>query len=310
MTSTQVKSRNPCFNFAKGACRFGESCWYVHDANAKLDNNSLGSNRGSVATVDTTNELLRKLLQQLGTLTTNTTFSASSHLTNYVNSLSEIFNTCMYPSISVGDGHSIPVTNVGHSILPTLTKSLHLGTEDLYPVTTLSLIPHAFLYMEDGTLSRYKARLVANGSTQLERVDVDETFSLVVKPGTIQTVLSLAASRHWLIHQLDVKNAFLQAGLLRLFICISLLDFGILFILIIQGTDTSYLLLYVDDIVLTAFSESLLQQIIGSLHKEFAMTDMGSLNCFLGSHVSEQSKQATEKLSAQRVIYSGFHESC
>ncbi|GKB50666.1 ribonuclease H-like domain-containing protein, partial [Tanacetum coccineum] len=34
----------------------------------------------------------------------------------------------------------------------------------------------------DGTLSRYKARLVANGSTQLEGVDVDETFSLVVKP--------------------------------------------------------------------------------------------------------------------------------
>ncbi|GKA22790.1 ribonuclease H-like domain-containing protein [Tanacetum coccineum] len=37
--------------------------------------------------------------------------------------------------------------------------------------------------MADGTLSRYKARLVANGSTQLEGVDVDETFSLVVKLG-------------------------------------------------------------------------------------------------------------------------------
>ncbi|GKD53004.1 ribonuclease H-like domain-containing protein [Tanacetum coccineum] len=36
-------------------------------------------------------------------------------------------------------------------------------------------------------------------------VDVDETFSLVVKPGTIRTVLRLAASRHWPIHQLDVK---------------------------------------------------------------------------------------------------------
>ncbi|GJW97811.1 ribonuclease H-like domain-containing protein [Tanacetum coccineum] len=61
-----------------------------------------------------------------------------------------------------------------------------------------------------GTLSRYKARLVANGSTQIEGVNIDETFSPVVKPGTIRTVLSLAISRHWPVHQLDVKNAFLH----------------------------------------------------------------------------------------------------
>ncbi|GKB99135.1 ribonuclease H-like domain-containing protein [Tanacetum coccineum] len=61
-----------------------------------------------------------------------------------------------------------------------------------------------------GTLSRYKARLVANGSTQVDGIEVDETFSPVVKPGTIRTVLSLATSRHWPVHQLDVKNSFLH----------------------------------------------------------------------------------------------------
>nr|GEY08911.1 ribonuclease H-like domain-containing protein [Tanacetum cinerariifolium] len=63
----------------------------------------------------------------------------------------------------------------------------------------------------NGTLSRYKARLVANGSSQQQGIDVDETFSPVVKPATIRTVLSLAVSRKWPIHQLDVKNAFLNA---------------------------------------------------------------------------------------------------
>ncbi|GKA76032.1 ribonuclease H-like domain-containing protein [Tanacetum coccineum] len=44
-------------------------------------------------------------------------------------------------------------------------------------------------------------------------VDFDETFSPVVKPATIRTVLSLVVSHQWPIHQLDVKNAFLNGDL-------------------------------------------------------------------------------------------------
>ncbi|GJZ56052.1 ribonuclease H-like domain-containing protein [Tanacetum coccineum] len=116
-------------------------------------------------------------------------------------------------------------------------------------------------YLADGTLSLYKARLIVNGSTQLEGVDVDETFSPVVKSGTIRIVLSLAASRHWMIHQLDVKNAFLHSDLSKTVYMYQPPGFQDS-VHPDYGTNTTYLLLYVDDIVLIASSESLLQQII------------------------------------------------
>ncbi|GKD92476.1 ribonuclease H-like domain-containing protein [Tanacetum coccineum] len=44
---------------------------------------------------------------------------ASSHLNDSVHCLSDILNMCIYPSVAVGDGRFIPVTNSGHSVLST-----------------------------------------------------------------------------------------------------------------------------------------------------------------------------------------------
>ena len=65
----------------------------------------------------------------------------------------------------------------------------------------------------DGSFERYKARLVGDGRSQVAGVDCDETFSPVVKPATIRTVITIALSKSWPIHQLDVQNAFLHGDL-------------------------------------------------------------------------------------------------
>jgi hypothetical protein len=158
-------------------------------------------------------------------------------------------------------------------------------------------------------------------------VDYDETFSPVIKPATIQSVLSIAVSRAWPIHQLNVKNAFLHGNLEEMVYCqqppgfidpsapdsvclLQKLLYGLkqeprawyqhfasylttlvfipsaldvsLFVYK-NGSQLAYLLLYVDDIILTTSSSKLLHSIIAQLHSEFSMIDLGDLSYFMAS---------------------------
>ncbi|GJV71044.1 ribonuclease H-like domain-containing protein [Tanacetum coccineum] len=234
-------------------------------------------------------------------------------------------------SIPRSHTHALHDPNWKHAMLDEYNALISNGTWVLVPrpqnvnvVRSMWLFKHKF--NADGSLSRYKARLVANGRSQQQGIDCDETFSPVVKPATIRTVLSLAVSRQWPIHQLDVKNAFLHGHLsetvymhqppgfvdpahphhvyllqkslyglkqaprawfqrfanyaIRIGFQHSQTDSSLF--IFQQGNDIAYLLIYVDDIILTASSSDLLKQIISSLHAEFSMTDLGPLNYFLG----------------------------
>jgi hypothetical protein len=65
----------------------------------------------------------------------------------------------------------------------------------------------------DGSIDRYKARLVAKEFKQMYGIDYEDTFSHVVKAATIHLVLSLVVSQGWSLRQLDVQSAFLHGVL-------------------------------------------------------------------------------------------------
>nr|GEZ79649.1 ribonuclease H-like domain-containing protein [Tanacetum cinerariifolium] len=67
----------------KGSCRFGDSCRYVHDVNACVSNANSGFNKGHRTSENTTNDLLTKLLKQLGRLGMNVAMSNNELCASY-----------------------------------------------------------------------------------------------------------------------------------------------------------------------------------------------------------------------------------
>ncbi|XP_074299935.1 uncharacterized protein LOC141631120 [Silene latifolia] len=228
---------------------------------------------------------------------------ASSHMASDSGNLSSYATLGLNCDIVVGSGQRIPITGQGHTTLPSPFSALRLqnvlhvphivknlvsvrrfttnnsvsvefdplgfsvkdlktgkpllicnSKGDLYPLhkSSPTTTPHALLSAE---------------TSQQVGIDCDETFSPVVKPTTIRT-----APQAW-YHRFATFVATIG---FRHSTCDNSL------FIYTKGKSTAYLLLYVDDIVITTSSNALLQDIMARLKSEFAMTDLGPLSYFLG----------------------------
>ena len=85
-----------------------------------------------------------------------------------------------------------------------------------YPVKGTNILRCHFVYKKKtklGVLDRLKSRLVVDGSHQVQGVDVDQTFSPVVKYTTLRIFLAICAVHKMQVHHVDVDNAFVHADL-------------------------------------------------------------------------------------------------
>ena len=60
-------------------------------------------------------------------------------------------------------------------------------------------------------MTRFNARLVAQGFKQVPGRDFDETWASVTSSATIHALFAVAAAKDWKVHHVDVKTAFLNA---------------------------------------------------------------------------------------------------
>lgn len=105
-------------------------------------------------------------------------------------------------------------------------KAMHQEMSSLIENNTCKLVPpdqannvidnrwvYQTKYKSNGELERYKARLTAQGFSQIHGVDFHEVFAPTCNLESIRIILAIASNRSWPVHQSDVVTVFLNSNL-------------------------------------------------------------------------------------------------
>ena len=195
-----------------------------------------------------------------------------------------------------------------------------------------------------GNIAKFKARIVAQGFSQIEGIDYDDTFSPVARLTSLRLLLAITAVQDLQLHQMDADTAFLNGTLEEeiymafppgyhqsnlkatgLHLIKSLYglkqsprvwwklisgylesigfkkvdsDWGLYF----RQKDTTYLLLYVDDVLIAAPSMGPIEDVKKSLKTKWKWSDMGEAAYVLGLKMERDRNLRTIRLSQEAYI--------
>ncbi|CAI7836793.1 unnamed protein product [Closterium sp. NIES-53] len=168
----------------------------------------------------------------------------------------------------------------------------------------------------DSKIERYKSRLVAKGYQQKEKVEFNELFAPVVKRTTMRTLLAGAAIKGWVVKQMDVTTAFLngileeeiflaqpegfvdvleEIGFTPLTTDHSLFMFG-------EGEQRSFMVVYVDDILIFSPSSDLVKEVTLKLQDKFKCKALGDVNFYLGLHIERDVEKRSMRVHQRKYL--------
>ncbi|KAI0519459.1 hypothetical protein KFK09_006907 [Dendrobium nobile] len=141
----------------------------------------------------------------------------------------------------------------------------------------------------NGSVARYKACLIAQGFKQEDGLDYHETFSRVVKFPTIRILLTIIFPHHVCLLKKAIYGLKQVPRQLVSTYSSYLLQYGFRTsstdpsrLLFHQNSIQLYVLVYVDDILVTDNSTKEINRLLTALHSTFSMRNLGTLNTFLG----------------------------
>ncbi|CAI7889561.1 unnamed protein product [Closterium sp. NIES-53] len=157
---------------------------------------------------------------------------------------------------------------------------------------------------------KIKSRLVAKGYQQKEKVDYKELFAPVVKPTTLRTLLARAAMKGWVVKQMDVTTAFLN-GVLEEAIFMaqpegceyftpSTLDHSLF--MLGEGEQRSFMVVYVDDILIFSPSSDLVKEVMLKLQDKFKCKALGDVSFYLGLHIERDVEKRCMRVHQRKYL--------